>query len=89
MEVVMIQRTIVVLAALGIALTLTAASRAEDKSHKPKANHSAVMLPEIKIVGQRTFAAVDVARIEPKLASAKFYEGFTTRVEDAAYREPF
>ena len=50
-----------------------------------------INLADITIVGrvQKPVAAVDVARIRPKLALAELRQPFVDRIEDAAYKEPF
>jgi hypothetical protein len=50
-----------------------------------------VTISEITIVGriQKPIAAVDVSRIQPKLALAELRQPFLSRIEEAVYRAPF
>lgn len=50
-----------------------------------------VTISEITIVGriQKPIAAVDVSRIQPKLALAELRQPFLQRIEEAVYRSPF
>lgn len=50
-----------------------------------------VTISEITIVGriQKPIAAVDVSRIQPKLALAELRQPFLARIEEAVYRAPF
>jgi hypothetical protein len=50
-----------------------------------------VTISEITIVGriQKPIAAVDVSRIQPKLALAELRQPFLQRIERAVYRSPF
>ena len=50
-----------------------------------------VTISEITIVGriQKPIAAVDVSRIQPKLALAELRQPFLQRIEEAIYRSPF
>jgi hypothetical protein len=50
-----------------------------------------VTISEITIVGriQKPIAAVDVSRIQPKLALAELRQPFLQRIEPVLYRSPF
>lgn len=50
-----------------------------------------VTISEITIVGriQKPIAAVDVSRIQPKLALAELRQPFLQRIEEAIYSAPF
>jgi hypothetical protein len=50
-----------------------------------------VTISEVTIVGrvQKPIAAVDVARIQPKLTLAELKQPFLERIEKALYRDPF
>jgi len=50
-----------------------------------------VTISEVTIVGriQKPIAAVDVSRIQPKLALAELRQPFLQRIEEAIYRAPF
>jgi hypothetical protein len=56
-----------------------------------KAKGRVVTLSEVTIVGriQKPIAAVDVSRIQPKLALAELRQPFLQRIEEAIYRAPF
>ncbi len=50
-----------------------------------------LQIGEITIVGrvQKPIAAVDVAKIQPKLTLAELRQPFLDRIEEAVYKEPF
>jgi hypothetical protein len=50
-----------------------------------------VTISEVTIVGriQKPIAAVDVSRIQPRLALAELRQPFLQRIEEAIYRAPF
>lgn len=50
-----------------------------------------ITLAEVTIVGrvQRPIAAVDVARIRPKITLSELRQPFLERIEEAVYKEPF
>ncbi|MEB2311565.1 MAG: hypothetical protein OZ921_03635 [Sorangiineae bacterium] len=50
-----------------------------------------VTISEVTIVGrvQKPIAAVDVARIQPKLTLAELKQPFLERIEKALYSDPF
>jgi hypothetical protein len=50
-----------------------------------------VTISEVTIVGriQKPIAAVDVSRIQPKLALVELKKPFVDRIEKALYRSPF
>jgi hypothetical protein len=50
-----------------------------------------VTISEVTIVGriQKPIAAVDVARIHPKMTLAELRQPFLDRITDAVYRAPF
>jgi hypothetical protein len=70
-------------AALGV-LGLVAPASGQEKGR-------VVTISEITIVGriQKPIAAVDVSRIQPKLALAELRQPFLSRIEEAVYRAPF
>ena len=55
------------------------------------ADDKVVTISEVTIVGrvQKPIAAVDVARIQPKMTLAKLRQPFLDRIEKAIYRTPF
>jgi hypothetical protein len=71
---------VAVLGAVGVA-------RADDK----KAQQGVLQIGEITIVGrvQKPIAAVDVAKIQPKLTLAELRQPFLDRIEEATRRDPF
>ena len=50
-----------------------------------------ITLNEVTIVGrvQRPIAAVDVARIRPRITLSELRQPFLDRIEEAIYRDPF
>ncbi len=81
--------TLGALAAAGVMLWSPAASaQADVKDNTPR---GVVTLAEITITGriQKPIAAVDVARIRPKLTLSELRQPFLERIGNAIYREPF
>jgi hypothetical protein len=74
--------------ALG-ALLGALAQAAQARAQQPKGR--VVTISEVTIVGriQKPIAAVDVSRIQPKLALAELRQPFLQRIEEAIYRAPF
>jgi hypothetical protein len=65
------------------------AARADDKS---KASQQGVLqIGALTIVGrvQKPIAAVDVAKIQPKLTLAELRQPFLDRIEEATRKDPF
>jgi hypothetical protein len=65
---------------------------AQDKGAKPPKPQAGVLqVGEITIVGrvQKPIAAVDVAKIQPKLTLAELRQPFLDRIEEAVRKEPF
>lgn len=82
----MIQRALVFVA-IGVALTLASSAGAQERRKPTK---GAVELPGIVITARpRAIVAIDVQRIRPEIATVQIREAFSTRVESAAYKEPF
>jgi hypothetical protein len=56
-----------------------------------KAQQGVLQIGEITIVGrvQKPIAAVDVAKIQPKLTLAELRQPFLDRIEEAVHKEPF
>jgi hypothetical protein len=61
------------------------------KSHGETKSQGILQIGEITIVGrvQKPIAAVDVAKIAPKLTLAELRQPFLDRIEEAVRREPF
>ena len=70
--------------AAAAALSLPATAPAQGKGR-------VVTITEVTIVGrvQKPIAAVDVSRIQPKLALAELEQPFVGRIEKALRKEPF
>ena len=58
---------------------------------KPKQDQGVLTVGEITIVGriQKPIAAVDVAKIQPKLTLAELRQPFLDRIEAAVHKDPF
>lgn len=72
-------------AAVGLIVASTAATASAQKPGR------VITLNEVTIVGrvQRPIAAVDVARIRPKITLSEVRQPFLDRIEKAIYKEPF
>ena len=71
-------------------LGLRAAGR--DAAQRPtKQQQGVLQIGEITIVGrvQKPIAAVDVAKIQPKLTLAELRQPFLDRIEEAVHKDPF
>jgi hypothetical protein len=57
----------------------------------PKQQQGVLQVGEITIVGrvQKPIAAVDVAKIQPKLTLAELRQPFLDRIEEAVHKDPF
>lgn len=75
--------------ALALALLGALEYVAPARAQQPKGR--VVTISEVTIVGriQKPIAAVDVSRIQPKLALAELRQPFLQRIEEAIYRAPF
>jgi hypothetical protein len=64
------------------------AAHAQDRGAKPQ---QVLQVGEITIVGrvQKPIAAVDVAKIQPKLTLAELRQPFLDRIEEAVRKDPF
>jgi hypothetical protein len=87
-------------AIVGVALVATAfawgASAQEQgggaaAQRAPKPQQGVLQVGEITIVGrvQKPIAAVDVAKIQPKLTLAELRQPFLDRIEEAVRKDPF
>lgn len=67
-------------------LGLAADARADAKQQQ-----GVLQIGEITIVGrvQKPIAAVDVAKIQPKLTLAELRQPFLDRIEEAVHKDPF
>ncbi|MCL2448361.1 MAG: hypothetical protein FWD17_05390 [Polyangiaceae bacterium] len=84
-------RVLVAFGGLGLAL-LAAPVFADDASAERQTKQQGVLqIGEITIVGrvQKPIAAVDVAKIEPKLTLAELRQPFLDRIEEAVHKTPF
>ncbi len=80
------------LAGLGIVAGLSGFARADDQTQRAvKQQQGVLQIGEITIVGrvQKPIAAVDVAKIQPKLTLAELRQPFLDRIEEAARKDPF
>lgn len=75
-------------AALGVFLVMLGLA---GPARAQQAKGRVVTISEVTIVGriQKPIAAVDVSRIQPKLALAELRQPFLQRIEEAIYRAPF
>jgi hypothetical protein len=76
-------------ARLAFAVVLVALAPAQAAAQQAKGR--VVTISEVTIVGriQKPIAAVDVSRIQPRLALAELRQPFLQRIEEAIYRAPF
>jgi len=88
----MIRTSIVSLFALA-ALSATPSAWAQDQpaQRATKQGQGVLQIGEITIVGrvQKPIAAVDVAKIQPKLTLAELRQPFLDRIEEAVRKDPF
>lgn len=68
--------------------TMAQSAAAEDEKDKPR---GAITLTEVTITGriEKPIAAVDVARIAPRLTLAELRQPFLDRIEQAIFKSPF
>jgi hypothetical protein len=85
--------SVVALAAFAM---LAPSAWAQEKTGAPAAGHAkqqqgVLQVGEITIVGrvQKPIAAVDVAKIQPKLTLAELRQPFLDRIEEAVRKDPF
>jgi hypothetical protein len=64
---------------------------AQDQAKPQKPQQGVLQVGEITIVGrvQKPIAAVDVAKIQPKLTLAELRQPFLDRIEEAVHKDPF
>jgi hypothetical protein len=88
------KRTILLWVAV-VLLAVSSKALAQDPAAAPpkasKQTQGVLQIGEITIVGrvQKPIAAVDVAKIQPKLTLAELRQPFLDRIEEAAFKEPF
>jgi hypothetical protein len=73
-----------------VALSISAAlAPLAEAQNKP--TQGVLQIGEITIVGrvQKPIAAVDVAKIQPKLTLAELRQPFLDRIEEAVHKDPF
>ena len=71
--------------------TLLIASDALAQKSKDRTPRGVITLAEVTITGriQKPIAAVDVARIRPKLTLSELRQPFVERISEAIYSDPF
>ena len=64
---------------------------AQPAQRQTKQQQGVLQVGEITIVGrvQKPIAAVDVAKIQPKLTLAELRQPFLDRIEEAVHKDPF
>lgn len=89
------KRYTLVVALVSIGLSSSAVAGAQDHSssaqHQTKQQQGVLQIGEITIVGrvQKPVAAVDVAKIQPRLTLAELRQPFLDRIEEAVHQDPF
>jgi hypothetical protein len=89
--------TMVAAAAVLCGLTIGAPAWAQNQGggssgqRQTKQQGGVLQIGEITIVGrvQKPIAAVDVAKIQPKLTLAELRQPFLDRIEEAVHKDPF
>jgi hypothetical protein len=80
-------------AALSVMIAATSSAQAQNPAKKKTgpATKGVITLADITIVGrvQKPVAAIDVAKIRPKVALAELRQPFVDRIEEAIFKEPF
>lgn len=73
-----------------LALSIAELPAAAQEEEKDKAR-GAITLTEVTITGriEKPIAAVDVARIQPRLTLAELRQPFLDRIEQAIFKSPF
>ena len=82
----MSSRNLMAFAVFAALIAAPSLARADAKSQQ-----GVLQIGEITIVGrvQKPIAAVDVAKIEPKLTLAELRQPFLDRIEEAVHKDPF
>jgi hypothetical protein len=76
---------------LAVALPCSAQDANSGAQRQTKQQQGVLQVGEITIVGrvQKPIAAVDVAKIQPKLTLAELRQPFLDRIEEAVHKDPF
>jgi hypothetical protein len=84
-----IARTLVLLA--GLVAHRAVHAQDQPPQRQVKQQQGVLQVGEITIVGrvQKPIAAVDVAKIQPKLTLAELRQPFLDRIEEAVHKDPF
>ena len=85
------KRIHILLAAVAALAWAGPAAAQEQGGKPPKPQQGVLQVGEITIVGrvQKPIAAVDVAKIQPKLTLAELRQPFLDRIEEAVRKDPF
>lgn len=87
------RRIATLLAAFGVLVVGAGSAFAQDQAgqRSTKQQQGVLQIGEITIVGrvQKPIAAVDVAKIQPKLTLAELRQPFLDRIEEAVRKDPF
>ncbi len=91
------KRIAVISVAISAALAIATGASAQDQAgggsqqRQTKQQQGVLQVGEITIVGrvQKPIAAVDVAKIQPKLTLAELRQPFLDRIEEAVRKDPF
>jgi hypothetical protein len=77
--------------AFGVPCAAQEGAGAAATARQTKQEQGVLKISEITIVGrvQKPIAAVDVAKIQPKLTLAELRQPFIDRIEEAAHKDPF
>jgi hypothetical protein len=77
--------------AAGVLVASPAIAQDQSAQRQVKQQSGVLQVGEITIVGrvQKPIAAVDVAKIQPKLTLAELRQPFLDRIEDAVKKDPF
>ncbi len=86
-------KRITLLAALVTTVLAAGSAHAQDQNgqRQTKQQGGVLQIGEITIVGrvQKPIAAVDVAKIQPKLTLAELRQPFLDRIDEAVRKDPF
>jgi hypothetical protein len=83
--------SLALVAAAAVDFAATAALADDSPQRATKQGAGVLQIGEITIVGrvQKPIAAVDVAKIQPKLTLAELRQPFLDRIEEAVRKDPF
>jgi len=87
----MTKRAVAAFITVGLGVLVAGAAHADDQPKRSAQQQGVLQIGEITIVGrvQKPIAAVDVAKIQPKLTLAELRQPFLDRIEEAVSKEPF